>query len=109
MGLRTSSRRTFWSSLVNASSRTWNHTPSKTTIAPVFSPYMLSKSWLNMSLHSTVNIDSATRLALTCRDGRGVSPLNDHSETPWGASIEQKLAALKSDTHLIEYTQPCPR
>jgi hypothetical protein len=48
-----------------------------------------------MSLHSIVNIDSATRVGLTCREGAGVRPLRAHSETPWGASIEQKLAALK--------------
>src|SRR5579862_6550607 len=48
-----------------------------------------------MSLHSIVNIDSATRVGLTCREGAGVRPLRAHSETPWGASMEQKLAALK--------------
>ena len=41
-----------------------------------------------------VNRDSPTRLDLTLRAGRGVRPLRDHSEIPWGASIEQKLAAL---------------
>jgi len=41
-----------------------------------------------------VNIDSATREGLTCREGAGVRPLRDHSETPCGASIEQKFAAL---------------
>src|SRR5579862_5913869 len=47
-----------------------------------------------MSLHSIVKRDSPTRLGLTLRDGRGVRPLRAHSETPCGASIEQKLAAL---------------
>jgi hypothetical protein len=43
-----------------------------------------------------VKIDSPTRDGLTLRAGRGVKPLSAHSETPCGASIEEKFAALES-------------
>src|SRR5271170_334783 len=62
-----------------------------------------------MNLHSTVKIDSPTRDGLTLRAGRGVRPLSAHSETPWGASIEQKFAALVSaiDLKRCVYSTMC--
>ena len=82
------------SSLI-ASSLTWNLRPSIMASTPVFLPgvALLSNSLDSTSLPSIEKTASCTREAVTVEHGAGCRPEMAHSETPYGALIEQALAA----------------
>ena len=90
-----------------ASSRAQKRNPSTMASTLVFFPgvALLSNSFVSTSLASIEKTASLTREGLISVHGAGWSPVKAHSEMPYGALIEQALAASMKCSEMM-FIQP---